>query len=270
MRLMVAMLQEQKSRDIQRCLEARPLGWDMVWVRDGEEALLRLCRERFDLLLLHGHLPKLDGSTVLKTLWDRGLACPPRVLLLTEPELWGKEPPRADCVTTLMARPQQIARLLEILAAKPMPLLAAKNQPLRLERIQELLEAIGLRRDFKGQAYITWLLDQVVPSPLLEREITATLYPACAAAFGTTAAAVERCVRHAVEEVFTRGSIRGIERYFGMTVDPERGKLTNRAFLLGAAEQLRAGMDAADYSLARALSPKSMEMHHSPAAPTKV
>ena len=45
---------------------------------------------------------------------------------------------------------------------------------------------------------------------------TATLYPVCAVAFGT-AAAVERCVINAVEEGL-QGSIRGIERYFGMTV----------------------------------------------------
>lgn len=271
MRLMVAMLQEQKSREIERYLDARPLEWDMVRVRDGEEALLRLCRERFDLLLLHGHLPKMDGSVVLKALWERGPACPPRVLLLTEPELCPQAHPRADCVASIMARPPQIARLLEVLAAKPMPLLAEKTRQLRLENIRELLGNLGLRSGLKGEAYITWLLDHMVPSPMLEREITATLYPACAAAFGTTAAAVERCVRHAVEEVFTRGSIRGIERYFGMTVDPERGKLTNRAFLVGAAEQLRARMDSAmDYSLARARSPKSMEMHHSPAAPTSV
>lgn len=270
MRLMVATLQERKGREIQRHLDAGPLAWDIVRARDGEEALGRLCRERFHLLLLHGHLPKLEGNMVLQGLWEEGLACPPRVLLLTEPELRGKAPPRADCIAPLMAQPQRIARLLEVLAAKPVPLLAENTRELRLRRIRELLSAIGLRSSLKGQAYITWLLDYMVPSPMLEREITVRLYPACAAAFGTTAIAVERCVRHAVEEVFTRGSLRGIERYFGMTVDPERGKLTNRAFLVGAAEQLRSGMGAADHSLARARSPKSMEMHHSPAAPTRV
>ena len=158
MRLMVAMLQERKGREIETCLDAGPFPWDVVRARDGEEALGRLCRDRFDLLLLHGHLPKLEGSMVLQALWEEKLACPPRVLLLTEPELRGKDSPRADCVAPIMAGPQRIARLLEVLAAKPMPLLATKTQPLRLQRIQELLKAIGLRSDLKGEAYITWLL----------------------------------------------------------------------------------------------------------------
>ena len=77
--------------------------------------------------------------------------------------------------------------------------------------------------------------------------------------------AVERCLRVAVESVFTQGSMRGIERFFGATVDPERGKPTNRAFLLQASQQIRL-----DHSLADTRSPNSSEMHHSPAAPTRV
>jgi hypothetical protein len=192
------------------------------------------------------------------------------VLLLREVELCGKRPVYADCVASILARPRQIATLLETLAAKLMPALAAATRQLRLGHIEEFLSTIELRSSLKGRAYLVWLLDQIVPSPMLEHQITATLYPACATVFSTTAAAVERCVRHAVEEVFTKGSIRGIERYFGMTVDPERGKLTNRAFLVCAAEQLRHGLECADYSLTRPRSPKSMEMHHSPAAPTSV
>jgi two-component system response regulator (stage 0 sporulation protein A) len=252
MRLLVAILEENKAGKIEQCLHASPLAWDVISVRDGEEVLSWLVQERFDLLLLHELLPKLDGSSVLEALLERRMACPPRVLLLREAELCGKRPLHVDCVASILARPRQIAALLETLALKPVPALAAASRQVRLARIEEFLSTIELR------------------SSMLEHQITATLYPACATVFSTTAAAVERCVRHAVEEVFTKGSICGIERCFGMTVDPERGKLTNRAFLVCAAEQLRAGLECADYSLARARSPKSMEMHHSPAAPTSV
>ena len=69
------------------------------------------------------------------------------------------------------------------------------------------------------------------------------LYRDCAAAFGVSPASVERCLRVAVESVFTLGSISGIERCFGATVDPERGKPTNRAFLCQAAQRLRLLLD---------------------------
>ena len=68
-----------------------------------------------------------------------------------------------------------------------------------------------------------------------------------------------------VESVFTQGSMRGIERFFGATVDPDRGKPTNRAFLLQASQQIRL-----DHSLADTRTPNSSELHHSPAAPTRV
>ncbi len=270
MRLLMALLQDRKARITEECLQIASTAWDVASAKDGQEALQKLRRERFDLLVLDGCLPKTDGHRVLDTLWGLKMPCPPRVLILSQLEFYNRSALRADCVAPLMAQPHQIAALLQILSTKPVPMLAAATQEIRLTMIEELLRDLKLRDSLKGKRYITWLLDHIIPSPLLEHGITAALYPACAAAYGTTSAAVERCVRHAVEEVFTRGSIRGIERYFGMTVDPERGKLTNRAFLIGAAEQLRARMEAATYSLTLARSPKSMEIHQSPAAPTSV
>ena len=120
-------------------------------------------------------------------------------------------------------------------------------------------------RRYKGRAYAAWLLEHLAPSPGVEERSMGQLYRSCARAFGTTPTAVERCLRVAVESVFTQGSMRGIERFFGATVDPERGKPTNRAFLLQASQQIRL-----DHSLADTRSPNSSEMHHSPAAPTRV
>lgn len=270
MRLLIAMLEAEKAQAVEAWLQRSPMAWDVWMAADGEQALTLLSRERFDLLLLHGCLPQVDGYAVLKALWGQNKACPPRVLLLSEPELMSRHLLRADCVTTMMCRPKEIADLLFVLSTKPVPMLAAATKAQRLKTIEELLSALRLKESFKGRAYLSWLLDQIIPSPLLETEITRKLYPACAAAFGTTDMAVERCVRHAVEEVFTHGSIRGIEKTFGMTVDPERGKLTNRAFLISTAERVRMLIELQGHSRTRARSPKSMEMHQSPAAPTRV
>ena len=100
-----------------------------------------------------------------------------------------------------------------------------------------------MNRALKGRAYIAWLLRRWVPSPLVEETPMGALYADCARAFGVSAASVERCLRVAVESVFTMGSISGIERVFGATVDPERGKPTNRAFLCQTTQQLRLLLD---------------------------
>ncbi len=242
MRLLIAMMQTDKAGAVARALDAGPVLWEVERARDGEEAVALLGRVRFDALLLHNCLPRLDGYGVLESLWRMRLACPPRVLMLSEPELCKRDKLRVDCAVPLLSGPEKLASLLALLAQKHRPMLAMAMKDLRGEMIEELMTSLKVRRTLKGRLYIEWLLDQIIPSPMLEHEITATLYPGCAAAFHTSAAAVERCVRHAVEEIFTRGSIGGIERYFGTTVDPERGKLTNRAFLIGAAERLREGI----------------------------
>lgn len=244
MRLLVALLDADKAYAVERELDNGDVLWDVWYVADGEAALKVLSQERFDVMVLHSLLPKADGYAVLDRMWHTGLACPPKVLFLSEPEFCKRDRLRVDCAAPILSTPEQLARLVGLLSKKKRPMLAKAAEKNRIRMIEELLTSLGIRHTLKGRAYIEWMLDQVIPSPILEHEITATLYPSCAAAFRTTAAAVERCVRHAVEEIFTRGSIGGIERYFGTTVDPERGKPTNRAFLVGAAEQLRLRMEA--------------------------
>ena len=61
--------------------------------------------------------------------------------------------------------------------------------------------------------------------------ITFGLYPQLAAAFDTTAARVERAMRHLVEVTWTRGDVDVLNRYFGNTVSPDKGKPTNGEFV---------------------------------------
>lgn len=120
-------------------------------------------------------------------------------------------------------------------------------------------------RRYKGRAYAAWLLEHLAPSPVLEERSMGQLYRSCARAFGTTPTAVERCLRVAVESVFTQGSMRGIERFSAPRWTRNAASRPNRAFLLQASQQIRL-----DHSLADTRSPNSSEMHHSPAAPTRV
>ena len=263
MRLLIATLDPAFACDVRDLLYARDACWNIQIVSDGRDALWRLQHEVFDLLLLHACLPGADGLCVLHTLESWRLCCPPRVLLLCEPEqrpgLW------LDAAAPLCAAAPRVCALLETLRQKPVPALALGNGAAYAREAERLLDALGMRRELKGFTYAAHLLARLAPSPALEREPTRALYADCARAFATTPAAVERCLRVAVEGVFTQGSLSGIERHFGATVDPERGKPTNRAFLSQAVQRVRLG-----YSLAWTRLPNSIDTHHSPAAPTSV
>lgn len=176
-----------------------------------------------------------DGASLWETLCQAPPLCPPRVLAL-----WQDGPrPAADCAVPAESGGVRIAALLSVLAKKPLPYLAAAHRA-QIERAAErFLDALGMRREWKGRSYAAWCLCRRVPVPGLDQQPVNRLYAECAKAFGVSAGAVERCLRVAVEGVFTMGSIPNIERFFGATIDPDKGKPTNRAFLMEAVGQLR-------------------------------
>ncbi len=263
MRLLIALMNFQNARRVQGLAELS--GWDTALSHSGIGVLSLLGRESFDLLVLHACLPRLDGFGVLDALERKPPLCPPRILFLCEPEWRGARLFCADCLAPICTEPERLMTLLRILSQKPLPKLAAAQKQYIARDVDRFLNALSGMNHLKGRAYAAWLLERLVPSPLLEEWPLGVLYRSCAEAFATSPAAVERCLRVAIESVFTQGSMSGIERFFGATVDPERGKPTNRAFLLQAAQQLRLR-----HSFADTRSPNSSEMHHSPAAPTMV
>ena len=238
MRLLIAVLDEGLAGRVRDGLYAQAEHWDITIAKEGREALSLAMGQPWHLMLLHACLPGLDGTQVLSQLWRSPPLCPPRILYLWE---WDGERGRtlADCAAPFCADSQKLCRLLCALAEKPLPLLATALAPQIAAAVEGFLDELSMSREWKGRAYAAWILRHYVPSPLLAQRPVSAMYAACAKANSTTPAAVERCLRVAVEGVFTLGSIHGIERYFGATVDPERGKPTNRAFLIQAAQQLR-------------------------------
>lgn len=263
MRLLIALPDPCLARRMRCQMEERL--WDVELLSDGR-ALSR--RETMDdLWLLHDCLPGLDGRTVGDSLAASAPLCPPRILFVCPKAIAQARPAWADCMVEAGASADGLCTLLSLLAKKPLPNLAAARKQDVAHAVAQFLDTIALNGRLKGRAYAEWLLRRMVPSPLTASRPLRELYAACGHAFDTTASAVERCLRVAVESVFTQGNLGGIERFFGATVDPERGKPTNRAFLLQASLQLRLELG---HSLAAARSPNSMEMHHNPAAPTTV
>ena len=259
MRVLVAMGNQEKALLLERRLWGERWDGGVEHAADGRQVIRRATEAPCELLVLSACLPYGDGDALLRQL-ARVTPCPPRVLLLTEPELTRRESCPADCVAPLYASPEHLTRLLITLSRRLVPRLALLTREARLCCIDALLEDLGLPGHLKGTQYLRWLLDVLVPTPALARDLTHRLYAACAQQNGATAASVERCVRHAVEETFTYGELSALERCFGAQIDPERGKLTNRAFLLALAGRVR-------QELTSARSLNSSEMHQSPAAP---
>ena len=97
--------------------------------------------------------------------------------------------------------------------------------------VRQLLLELGSPDHLLGHPYVVEAVLLVLSDQMYINNITFGLYPQLAAKFDTTAARVERAIRHLVEVTWTRGDWDVLGRYFGNTVSPDRGKPTNGEFV---------------------------------------
>ncbi|MDW7684055.1 MAG: sporulation initiation factor Spo0A C-terminal domain-containing protein, partial [Bacillota bacterium] len=91
----------------------------------------------------------------------------------------------------------------------------------------------------KGYHYLREAIMMVVEEVDLLGSVTKVLYPRIAEKFETTSSRVERAIRHAIEVAWSRNNIETIKKFFGYTINTERGKPTNSEFIALVADRLR-------------------------------
>lgn len=105
--------------------------------------------------------------------------------------------------------------------------------------IREILLELGAPDHLVGHPYVIEAILLVVEDRTYIHNITFGLYPQVAANFDTTAARVERAIRHLIEVTWTRGDWEVLSRYFGNTVSPDKGKPTNGEFIARIANTVK-------------------------------
>ncbi len=106
--------------------------------------------------------------------------------------------------------------------------------------IRQILVELGAPDHLIGHPYTVYAILLVLEDRTYINSITFGLYPQVAAHFDTTASRVERGIRHLIEVTWTRGDLDVLNRYFGSTVDPRKGKPTNGEFVARIANIVRA------------------------------
>ena len=108
-----------------------------------------------------------------------------------------------------------------------------------LEHISDIMLELGVPAHIKGYAYVCESIFLAVKDPKVMESVTKVLYPTVAKKFATTSSRVERAVRHAIEVAWSRADVDILHRYFGYTIQRERGKATNSEFVAMIATKLR-------------------------------
>jgi two-component system response regulator (stage 0 sporulation protein A) len=214
---------------------------------NGEMALERLKNERPDVMILDIAMPVLDGLGVLEELGEKPASERPDVIMLSgmvqddsmrrAMELGAKY---------FMLKPVDFQVLANrIRDLKTAPARASKGfapmvRNLDIE-VTRVIQQMGVPAHVKGYQYLRDAIILVVEEMNLMGAVTKELYPLIAEKYDTTASRVERAIRHAIELAWDRGNVDMMNKFFGYTVNMERGKPTNSEFIAMVADRLRIG-----------------------------
>ena len=107
------------------------------------------------------------------------------------------------------------------------------------EEISAALADLGIPEHLVGHRHLVEAVRLVVENEELVYGITTRLYPEVAKICGSTKSKVERAMRHGIELCFDRCDPETIREYFGNTISPNKGKLTNSEFIARLASVIR-------------------------------
>lgn len=217
---------------------------------NGQEAVQMIQQQELDLIILDIIMPHLDGIGVLERLSGMSFKQRPRTIILTA---FGQEALTHRAVslgadyfilkpfdlTILGNRIRQLVNgFTPVFVSQPafVPVTRTRNMDVEVTNI---IHQMGVPAHIKGYQYLRDAILMVVNEVTLLGAITKELYPMIAQKYMTTPSRVERAIRHAIELAWDRGNVEMMSKFFGYTIDIERGKPTNSEFIAMVADKLR-------------------------------
>ncbi len=218
-------LAESQALRTALCWQIEDLGadWRATPVTQAAQARTLLASRWIDAALL---LPCAATRELLASLQESPLLAPPCIFGEGAPD--GLPPPIPELPGLLDAR-----RL-----AGQLPALSVLRLPQTIRLAHGMLLAVGIPPHLKAWDFLPEMAALTAVHPPLLTDLQHGLYPLAARRAGLSVAAVERRLRLCVESTWNHGRLDGLERFFGHSVDPERGKPTNREFLCRVQERL--------------------------------
>jgi len=222
-------------------------GYQICGIADnGNSALEMIQQMQPDMVLLSMIMPQLDGIGVLEALREKKLANFPKIILLASfaPANLVKQSLELGAMFYMMKPfdPETLERRMrQILTSEEGDsIFLPRSSSLEIE-ITRVIHQMGVPAHVKGYQYLRDAIAMVSLEVGLMGAVTKELYPLIADKYNTTASRVERAIRHAIELAWDRGNVEMMNKYFGYTINIERGKPTNSEFIAMIADKMRMG-----------------------------
>ena len=219
---------------------------------NGEDALTLVQETEPDVLILDIVMPKRDGIGVLEAMNEMELRKYPHVVILSG---LGQDDMTQQAMELgaryYMMKPFDyqimVSRLRQLKGgSRSMPQQEKSStfqpKPRNLDvEVTRVIQQMGVPAHVKGYQYLRDAIIFVIEEMNLMGAVTKELYPLIGEKYNTTASRVERAIRHAIELAWDRGNVEMMNKFFGYTVNMERGKPTNSEFIAMVADRLRIG-----------------------------
>lgn len=213
---------------------------------DGLQALECLRQEMPDVMILDLIMPQLDGIGVLEKIAAEHEERP-KIIILTA---FGQETMTKRAVELganyYILKPFDLEvlgkRVRQLANNQSSPVSCSQSRVRNLEvEVTNIIHQMGVPAHVKGYQYLRDAIIMVIGDMGLLGAITKELYPMIAEKYNTTPSRVERAIRHAIELAWDRGNVELMNKFFGYTINVERGKPTNSEFIAMVADRLRVG-----------------------------
>jgi len=217
---------------------------------NGNEALELIKEKEPDVVVLDIIMPHLDGIGVLENLSELQLKKRPKIIILTT---LGQESMTQRSIELgadyyilkpfdLEVLGTRIRQLMESIGDRTRNLVfhrTGKSSGNMDVEVTNIIHQMGVPAHIKGYQYLRDAILLVIDEVSLLGAVTKELYPMIAEKYNTTPSRVERAIRHAIELAWDRGNVELMNKFFGYTINVERGKPTNSEFIAMVADKLR-------------------------------
>lgn len=202
---------------------------------DGRECIGLLEQTEVDILLLDIIMPYLDGIAVLDVLRSNEQLSKIHVIMLSA---FGQESIMSQAAdygaSYFIMKPFESERL--VVQINHIMKNGDSRSKAGVVTVDELitirLKDIGVPPHLKGYVYLKAAVSLVQQEQALLGKVTKELYPKIALKFDTTAARVERSIRHAIEQVWVRAeSVAHIASVIGYSEAHLQSKPSNSEFI---------------------------------------
>ncbi|WP_042317062.1 sporulation transcription factor Spo0A [Desulfofarcimen acetoxidans] len=212
---------------------------------NGLEAIDIIKEHKPDIAILDIIMPHLDGIGVLEKLASGIVSKRPKVIMLTA---FGQESVTQRAVELgadyYVLKPFDFSvlatRVRQLSDGITVNQYISVSKPKNLDvAVTNIIHEMGVPAHIKGYHYLRDAILMVINEVNLLGAVTKELYPMIAEKYHTTPSRVERAIRHAIELAWDRGNVEMMTKYFGYTINLDRGKPTNSEFIAMVADKLR-------------------------------